>query len=203
MKVLMVTAVTRQNSLTNTVARNFAQPLLDAGHAVEVADLVREKFDPVMSEEDEPDWDNPKSTYSPAVLNEMARVIQNDVTVLVFPVWWWSTPAILKGWIDKINNNSYSNSNGNYPHRLVWMVAVAGATQASFAKRGYDQAIKTQLEIGTFRYSGVEDVRLDILFGARGFRPAEDILEEATTLGREFARTLTVGFNPAVEAADL
>jgi hypothetical protein len=32
------------------------------------------------------------------VRREQARVERSDALMLVFPVWWWSFPAMLKGW---------------------------------------------------------------------------------------------------------
>ena len=32
------------------------------------------------------------------VRREQARVERTDALMLVFPVWWWSFPAMLKGW---------------------------------------------------------------------------------------------------------
>lgn len=32
------------------------------------------------------------------VLREQARVERSEGIAPVFPVWWWSMPAILKGW---------------------------------------------------------------------------------------------------------
>lgn len=139
---------------------------MTSGHTVELADLFEEEFDPVLREADEPDWNNPAKVYSAEVRAEMARIERNEATVLVFPVYWWSAPALLKGWIDRVWNNGWAYGEATYPHKQVLMLAVAGGTQSSFAKRGYDQAITTQLETGVLRYCGVENPRLELLYGS-------------------------------------
>src|SRR5262245_29894305 len=104
MKVLLVSAHVRDSSLTRAVADAFAAEGAENGHEVERADLMAEGFDPVLREVDEPDWDNPDKRYSVEVQREMARIERNEATVMVFPVWWWSMPALLKGWIDRVWN---------------------------------------------------------------------------------------------------
>ena len=41
-------------------------------------------------------------------IREMERIERNQAPVIVFPVWWWSMPAILKGWIDRVWNNGWA-----------------------------------------------------------------------------------------------
>ena len=100
MKVLLVVAHPRHDSLTFAAAKAFAEAATVNGHQLEWADLVAEGFDPVLRHPDEPDWSNSNKTYSDAVQREMARIERNEATVIVFPVYWWSMPAILKGWIE-------------------------------------------------------------------------------------------------------
>ena len=111
MKTLLVVAHPRQNSLTAFVAKQFADTLQRNGHEVEYADLVAEEFDPVLREEDEPDWEHPDKQYSQGVRNEMRRVERNSATVMIFPIWWWGMPAILKGWIDRVWNHGWPDRN--------------------------------------------------------------------------------------------
>jgi NAD(P)H dehydrogenase (quinone) len=63
------------------------------------------RLDSVLREPDEPDWGNPDKVYSSGVIREMERIERNQATVIVFPVWGWSMPAMLKGWIDRVWKN--------------------------------------------------------------------------------------------------
>ena len=109
MKTLLVVAHPRQSSLTFAVAKAFADPIGEDGHSVEWADLVRERFDPVLMTPDEPDWNDPNKIYSAPVRAEMQRIERNEATVIVFPVWWWFMPAILKGWVDRVWNHGWAH----------------------------------------------------------------------------------------------
>lgn len=187
MNVLIVLAHPRRDSLAGRVADIYTSSLRDRGHAVEFADLVAEGFDPVMREADEPDWNDPRKPYSDAVQAEMARIARNDATVMVFPVYWWSMPAVLKGWIDRVWNNGWAYGESRLPQRRVWMVGIAGNAADSFAKRGYDIAMATQLKVGILDYCGVPEARLDVLYGAlEGAEPINTLLEDARRLAASF-----------------
>ena len=187
MKILLVTAHPRADSLTHAAAKAFAEAAKANGHEIEIADLTAEGFDPVLREPDEPDWADSKKVYSAAVRAEMARIERNDATVMVFPVWWWSMPALLKGWIDRVWNNGWAYGDRKYPHSRAWMLAIAGSSAEAYAKRGYDDAMRTQLEVGILGYCGIAETRLEILFDAIEGPPGpENILAAARRLGSEF-----------------
>jgi len=187
MKTLLVLAHPRRNSLTGSVADIFATGLEKNGHDVEWADLIREGFDPVMREQDEPDWDKPQKKYSPEVRREMERIERNDATIMIFPVYWWSVPAVLKGWIDRVWNNGWAYGDRHFPQRRVWMIGIAGNNANAFAKRGFDASMQSQLDTGTLEYCGVEERRLELLFRSiEGQSFVDQILVDAERIAAEF-----------------
>ena len=187
MKTLLVLAHPRKDSLTAKVAEIFAAGLEKNGHQIEWADLVEEGFDPVLREADEPDWNDPDKEYSPEVRREMERVERNDATVMIFPVYWWSVPAVLKGWIDRVWNYGWAYGEVSYPQQRAWMIGVAGNTADGFRKYGYDSAISTQLDIGILDYCGVPERRLELLYGSIEDQSYVDqILIDAERLAAEF-----------------
>ena len=187
MKTLLVLAHPRKNSLTAAVADIIAAGLEKNGHEVEWANLVEEGFDPILREEDEPDWDNPGKAYSPAVRREMDRIERNDATVMVFPVYWWSVPAVLKGWIDRVWNNGWAYGDASFPQRRVWMIGIAGNSASGFAGKGYDSAMSAQLDLGVLDYCGVQERRFELLYGSiEGESHVERILLDAESLASEF-----------------
>lgn len=187
MKTLIVNAHPRSDSLTSIAIKEFAEVIKGNGHQVELADLTAEKFDPVMPECDEPDWDNSDKEYSLAVRNEMRRIERNDATVMIFPVWWWSMPALLKGWVDRVWNNGWAYGDRKFPNRRVWMIGIAGNNHGQFQKRGYDKAIETQLKVGILDYCGVEDPRFEVLYASMdGPAETQAIIDDIRRLASEF-----------------
>ena len=187
MKTLLVIAHPRRSSLTGQVADAFSEAAQANGHAFEVADLAREAFDPVLREDDDPDWNDPDKVYSEAVRNEMRRVERNEATVMIFPVYWWSMPALLKGWIDRVWNNGWAYGARKFPQKRAWMIGIAGALESGYTKRGYDTAMQTQIDVGILDYCGVQERRLELLYGSiEGDDYPTQILTQARALGAAF-----------------
>lgn len=187
MKTLIVLAHPRRQSLSGQVADAFATGATAKGHEVEFADLISEGSDPVLREADEPDWDNPDKAYSGEVRREMARIERNEATVMVFPIWWWSMPAILKGWMDRVWNNGWAYGARQFPQKRAWMIGVCGSNAAAYAKRGYDGAIETQFGVGILDYCRIAERRMELLYGSmEGDAKLHQILAQARSLGESF-----------------
>jgi NAD(P)H dehydrogenase (quinone) len=140
-----------------------------------------------LQEPDEPDWDIEDKRYSEAVRAEMQRMDRNDAIVLVFPVWWWSMPAMLKGWIDRVWNLgfAYGPKTLTHPHGLA--IGVAAASAQAFAKRGYDQAFSTQITTGIMNYCGIVHAHSEILHNSTdGNDTCKLLLSRAREMGKAF-----------------
>lgn len=187
MKTLIVVSHPRRDSLTYSVAETFAHGVEGRGHEIEWAHLAAENFDPVLRQTDEPDWDHPDKTYSPEVRREIQRIERNEATVMVFPVWWWSLPALLKGWIDRVWNHGFAYGPTTYPHRRAWMIGVAGVSESTYRAGHYDTAIRTQWHSGILEYCGIAESRVELLFGSMdGTARVAEILRDAAALAEQY-----------------
>ncbi|SOD63975.1 NAD(P)H dehydrogenase (quinone) [Streptomyces zhaozhouensis] len=156
-RTLLVTAHPDPASLTHHVAERLASAL--APGPVEVADLYREGFDPRYTPEDRLAY---REGGHPAdVAREHRRLEGASHLVLVFPVYWWSMPALLKGWIDRVFVNgwafAYTTKAGPRPmlQRLTThLVPIAGADSGAWERHGYERALRTQIEHGLVDYVG-------------------------------------------------
>ncbi|MBP9765095.1 NAD(P)H-dependent oxidoreductase [Candidatus Babeliales bacterium] len=54
----------------------------------------------------------------PFYLENQQRFLQADTLLLVFPLFWYSVPAILKAWLDMINAWAYKYESGMYANPL-------------------------------------------------------------------------------------
>ena len=94
---------------------------------------------------------------------------------------------MLKGWIDRVWNNGWAYGERNFPQRRAWMIGVAGNSAEGFASRGYDRSMQTQLDVGILDYCGVEERRLELLYGSiEGQTFVDQILLDARRLASEF-----------------
>lgn len=187
MKILVVLDHPRRDSFCGAVLDAFGAGLAEAGHVAEIADLRAEGFDPRMPPEDEPDFDDPDKRYSDAVLAEQARIARNDALAFVFPVWWWSMPATLKGWIDRVWNHGWAYGTRKLPHRGALLIGTGSSTAQGFAKRGYDSAMQVQLVTGIMNYCGIPKAELRLLCDVTGDPATRTAhLAEARRLGRGY-----------------
>ena len=158
MKTLIVTAHPEPDSLTNQIARRLASMLHPS--PVEIVDLAAEGFDPRFTGAD-------RRTYltgghvTPDVIAEQRRVDGADHLVLVFPVYWWSMPAQLKGWIDRVFVNGWAFTidpehgiRRNLGRLTIHLIPVAGDDAGVYERHGYEQALRTQIEHGIIDYCG-------------------------------------------------
>jgi NAD(P)H dehydrogenase (quinone) len=164
MKVLTVVTHPRTNSLTFAIADRFVQGLHDAGHETEVLDLHRSGFNPVLWEEDEPNWSDDHKSYSPEVMTEINRMKKHDALAYIFPIWWYSMPAMLKGYIDRVWNNGFAYGSSKLHHRQVLWLGLAGASLEHFEKRNYDKMLAHHLNVGMANYAGILNTKVEILY---------------------------------------
>ncbi|GAB2715965.1 NAD(P)H oxidoreductase [Paenibacillus thermoaerophilus] len=164
MKVLTIVSHPRRESLTFSIADRFVQGLADAGHEVEIADLYGEEFDPRVFEKDEPDWDDPRKRYSARVQAEIERLKRNDGLAFIFPVWWYSLPAMTKGYIDRTWNYGFAYGGSRLPHRKVLWIPLVGETEASLKKRNFDTMIAHYLNVGLAGYTGIAQSEVAFLY---------------------------------------
>ncbi|MFD1146147.1 NAD(P)H oxidoreductase [Saccharothrix hoggarensis] len=166
MKALLVVAHPRPDSLTWQVAARVRDHLLAAGDVeVDVLDLHVEGFDPRMTPEDEPDWADRDKPYSADVRAHMARISAADLQVVVFPVWWYGPPAILKGWIDRVWNHgfAYGRSQPRLAGKRVRWIGLAGESRETFAEHGLDDVLDRLLRVGVSNHCGVTDASVTVL----------------------------------------
>lgn len=187
MQVLTVLCHPRRASLTAALADRFRAGLAAAGHGGELADLYAEGFDPLIFPPDEPDWADAGKRYSDAVLAEQARIDRHEAIALVFPVWWWSLPAMLKGWIDRVWNRGWAYDPSRLTLKRGLLIGVAAGSARSYEGKGYRAAMEAQLVQGVYRFCNVMDARLELLHDVLDDAAIrEAALRRAEQLGGEF-----------------
>jgi putative NADPH-quinone reductase len=116
MRVLVVYAHPVETSFGAALHAAAVEVLREAGHEVDDCDLYAEEFNPVMSREERINYHELEVCTKP-VQNYVDRVRAAEALVLVYPVWNFGFPAILKGFFDRVflPGVSFRLENG-----LVW-----------------------------------------------------------------------------------
>ncbi|GHF37114.1 NAD(P)H dehydrogenase [Streptomyces mashuensis] len=116
-RALIVHAHPEPLSFSTAQMTTAAQALRDAGYQVDVLDLYglhAEGWGPVLGRDDFPPVEGhfkpqaeqmravKEGTLDATVRAHLDRLLAADLLVLSFPLWWFSLPAVLKGWIDRV-----------------------------------------------------------------------------------------------------
>ena len=171
MHALIVVAHPVADSLTHRVAAHIGDGVAEPGHghSHEIADLAAEGFDPRFTAQDVA-VHRKQGLPAADIVSEQARIDRTDALVLVYPVYWWSMPALMKGWIDRVFSNgwAYDETPGagltkKLRHLRVHLVALGGAHLRTYARHGYFGAMRTQIDHGIFNYCGAQVITSELL----------------------------------------
>jgi len=164
MNVLIVHAHPGTQSL-NASLRDFAVERLRAnGHAVQVSDLYAMDWKPALDGDDflERDPARPLAlmtdserafragTQSPDIAAEQRKLDWADAVIFQFPLWWFSMPAILKGWFDRVYAYGFAYGVGEHSEqrwgerygegrmlgKRAMLVVTTGGWESHYGERG-------------------------------------------------------------------
>lgn len=116
MNVLIVHAHNEPQSFTRALCDQACETLAGQGHAVQVSDLYAMNWNPVASAADfaeraDPDYlvyaleqreSVKRQSLAADIQAELDKLLWADLLILNFPIYWFSVPAILKGWFDRV-----------------------------------------------------------------------------------------------------
>jgi NAD(P)H dehydrogenase (quinone) len=179
MKVLIVHAHPEPQSFCAALKNLALQELTAAGHQVQVSDLYELNFDPVAKSQDflrreRPDYlvyaleqraAQKANALAPDITRELEKVLWADFLIFNFPIFWFSVPAILKGWIDRvlISGVCYGGlrfyDNGGLKGRRALVCITLGGQEHMFgpgAIHGPFEDMLRPLLRGTLHYVGLE-----------------------------------------------
>ncbi|KAF4454445.1 NAD(P)H dehydrogenase (quinone) [Fusarium austroafricanum] len=128
MKVFIVFAHPEPQSLNGSLFQVSINELKAQGHQVQTSDLYAMRW---KSEIDRADFPNHPvdarlmPTYASAeayasgnltddVKREQEKLLWADVVIFHFPLWWYSMPAILKGWFERVYSLGFAYGLGEY-----------------------------------------------------------------------------------------
>lgn len=179
MRVLIVRAHPEPRSFTMALADRAATTLRAKGHEVEQSDLYAMNFDPVAKAEDfgcrrDPDYlvyaleqrhGYQTGSLAPDIAAEVEKLLRAELLILCFPVFWFSLPAMMKGWIDRVflSGPIYGGrrfyAQGGLAGRKAWPVMTIGSRAHMLADEAavhgaFDVMFRPLLR-GTLAYAGL------------------------------------------------
>lgn len=102
-KILVILGNPKKLSLCRSLANSYYEGAVGGGHEVRFLDLSTMKFDPILHEGKDSGQKIEKS-----VLDARKDISWADHLVFVYPIWWGTFPAVLKGFIDRVFSNGFA-----------------------------------------------------------------------------------------------
>lgn len=129
--ILIVYAHPEPASLNGALKDAMHAHLLARGHTVEVSDLYAMGWKAAVDAADFPRRDAaarlrvPKDSHAAFAADaltadvraEQDKLRRADALILQFPLWWYSMPAILKGWFDRVYSYGFGYGVGEHSER--------------------------------------------------------------------------------------
>jgi len=161
-RALIVYAHPNPKSFNHAILETAREALRDAGAEVRIRDLNAEGWNPILSAADFQDL---LAGRVPAdIAREQEAVSWADTLLMVFPVWWFGPPAILKGWLDRVFSVDFAYRStehgleGLLKGRRALVISTSGADEAAADASGMIKSLHTSLIEGTLRMSGLDPV---------------------------------------------
>ncbi|MBU3144018.1 NAD(P)H-dependent oxidoreductase [Clostridium sp. CF012] len=96
-------------SITDTVVLSYQQK----NKEYQIIDLNKDNFDPVLRESELALYS--KGGHKDVNVKKYQDMLkESDELVFIFPIWWYSLPAILKGFLDKVMLRNFAYSEEKY-----------------------------------------------------------------------------------------
>ena len=164
-------------SFNKSVLDRVTAHLDRSGEPYTVIDLNKDGFNPAMSERDLELYARGESA-DPLVGVYNAILDRTERLILVFPIWWYDMPAILRGFFDKVilSGSSYiEDERGMHPLRKVRETVLFTTSSAPTESliRDFGDPVNGTIIAGTFRSIGFEGARWYNLGGMNGTTEAE------------------------------
>ncbi|RQW64366.1 NAD(P)H-dependent oxidoreductase [Vibrio viridaestus] len=187
MNVLVVYAHPEPTSLNGAIKLEIVKHLQSLRHDVKVSDLYAMNWKAVLNEQDRTDKD-PSTPFHPSedsreafvngtqsadITQEQEKLLWADLVIFQFPLWWFSMPAIMKGWFERVYAFGFAYGYGEHSDthwgdrygegklsgKKAMLVITAGGWESHYSGRGINGPIEDLLfpiHHGMLFYPGME-----------------------------------------------
>lgn len=188
MKILIVLAHPEIKSMNGAMFKQAIETLEAEGHEVQVSDLYREEFDPVSGRNNfkysfdatyfkqqlEEVHATKTNGFVEEIETEQQKVEWCDLMIWQFPLWWFTVPGILKGWVDRVfaMERFYGNSRcydaGIFKGKKAVLSLTVGASQEDYLEDGFHgdlYGVLKPVHRGMLRFVGFDVLRPQVVYG--------------------------------------
>ena len=195
MKAHIVLAHPESKSFNGQLAKATRSTLQTAGWEVTLSDLYTDGFDPLegpghyqtradserFHAQTEQRFHADNDSTPQDVVAEKSKLLQADLLVVHFPLWWFGMPAMLKGWIDRVfvygavyrGQMRYNTGICRGKKMLACITTGASEASCSFNGREGDSRLHAWPLLFPFRYIGFDVLEPVFFHGVGGVASIE------------------------------
>ena len=172
MKTLIIYNHPHEGSFCSAIRDAVVTGLENGGHRHKIINLDADGFDPVMREKDlgafvqaSRNPDKEIEGLDPLVQVYVDKMRWAERIVMIFPIWWMTMPAMMKGFVDKVifPGLVYKMEGGQLVSQLSRLkqvvVITTMNTPAAIYESSFNNSIEGSLIKGTFNQIGIHDIR--------------------------------------------
>ncbi|HEX7759665.1 MAG TPA: NAD(P)H-dependent oxidoreductase [Caulobacteraceae bacterium] len=184
--ILIVYAHPEPKSLNGALKDLAVETLQAQGHTVRVSDLYQSDWNaaanwadfrqPAQPERLRYAWESANAfaggSQAPEIEAEQEKLLWADAVLLNFPMWWFSMPAILKGWVERVFALGFAYGRGVHDGerwgdrygegilagRRAMLTVTMGGREAQYGRRGVNGSLDDLLwpiQHGVLFYPGL------------------------------------------------
>lgn len=160
MNHLIISAHPSDNSFSNYLAATLLAKSRENGWKVTWNNLYKSAFNPVLSPDD---LQQIKNHQIPSdIQSEQQKIQQADLISIIYPLWWASFPAVLKGYIDRVLTSGFAYQYGKNGAvglligKKVILHTTMGNTVEEYEEKGLIEAFKRSQGQEVFGFCGME-----------------------------------------------
>jgi putative NADPH-quinone reductase len=158
MKIYAIFANDNTKGTTSKLFYQAIDALKKQGHEVDILNLYdREKEMPFFRH------DRAYMENHPFYLENKNRFLQADALLLVFPLFWYSVPGILKTWLDMINGWAYKYESGKFAsplHKIKQALIIYSSMQEKESLAQNLQAPVEEQLAQTCKFIGIDKIHV-------------------------------------------
>ncbi|MBN2725617.1 MAG: NAD(P)H-dependent oxidoreductase [Deltaproteobacteria bacterium] len=169
MNILIIYSHPNPNSFNHAILETAKETFQKQGHTVIVRDLYAMEFDPVLKPADFELIQQGK--VSQDVKTEQEFISNSDLIVMIYPIWWATMGAMLKGYIDRVFSHGFAyrytqnGPEGLLNSKKVIIINTMGTPNTSYESMGMLDAMALTTDTGIYKFCGME-IKNHIFLGA-------------------------------------
>lgn len=210
MNVLIVHAHPEEKSFCTALKNTAVDFFVRQNSEVVVSDLYKMNFNPVGGKKDFIETNDKeffkyqleqvnafnKDLFVDNIKAEMEKFLKADLLIFNFPLWWFSLPAILKGWVDRVFAMGFAYGagkgvydSGAFKNKKAFCCITTGGPEIAYGPTGRNGNLETilyHINHGMLYFVGMQTLPPFV-----GFSPARITEEERINIIEKYEQYLS------------